>query len=153
MAVYSTQAAGVTLTTAATKSLILLNPAVDGFVVIQVSVSLDNVTTDAEPVLFDLYRTVTLGTPAGTTGTQVKFNDTSAATAGTTSLTSLTTEPTSVEILDSWYITPHSGLLVIQYPLGREPKAAAAGSRIGLRYTTASGVTPKCNATILFDEQ
>ena len=153
MAIYSTQAAGVTLSTAATKSLILLNPAVDGFMVVQVSISLDNVTTDAEPVLFDLYRTVTLGSPAGTTGTQVKVNDTSASTAGTTSLTSLSAEPTSVEIIDSWYITPHSGVVVIQYPLGREPKAASAGSRIGLRYTTASGVTPKCNSTIMFDEQ
>lgn len=152
MAQYSTSASAVVLTTAATKSLILLNPAVDGFRIIQVSISLDNVITDAEPVDFDLYRTVTLGTPAGTTGTQVKY-DPSFATAGTTSLTSLTTEPTSVEILDSWYVSPHSGLLVIQYPLGREPKASAAGSRIGLRYTTASGVTPKCNATLTFDEE
>ena len=152
MAQYSTQAAGVTLTTAATKSLILLNPAVDGFAIIQVSISLDNVTTDAEPVLFDLYRTVTLGTPAGTTGTQVKFVP-ATASAGTTSLTSLTTEPTSVEIIDSWYISPHSGLFVLQYPLGREPKAAAAGSRMGLRYTTKSGVTPVCNATLSFHEE
>lgn len=152
MAEYSIQAAGVTLTTAATKSLILANPAVDAFVVIQVSISLDNVTTDAEPVLFDLYRTVTLGTPAGTTATVVKY-DPSDASAGTTGLTSLTTEPTSVEIIDSWYVSPHSGLLVIQWPLGREPRAAAAGSRIGLRYTTVSGVTPKCNATLHIHEE
>jgi len=152
MAQYTVMVNGGTLTTAATKSLILLNPATVPFRVFQISVSLDNVTTDAEPVQFDLYRVVTIGSAAGTTSTPTPLDETDPATAQTTALTTLTTEPTTVTVIDGWYVTPHSGLFVVQFPLGREPKAKGAGARIGLRYVTASGVTPKANATLYFEE-
>ena len=142
----------VTLTTAATKSLILANPATDGFRITEWGISFDNVTTNAEPVQIDVYRTATLGTPAGTTGSQVAL-DPNTASSTVTSLTALSTEPTSVTVLYSYYVAPNAGMFVIQYPLGREPVAANGGSRLGIRYTTASGVTPKALTYMVFEEQ
>jgi len=152
MAQYTVMANGVTLTGAATQSLILLDPVTDGFRLTQISISLDNVTTDAEPVQFDLYRTVTLGTPAGTSSTPVLI-DPSDHAATTTALINLTTEPTSVSVIDGWYISPHSGLFVLQFPLDMGPRALTGAAQMGLRYVTAASVTPKCNATLWFDEQ
>lgn len=151
MAKYTVQATG-TLTAAATKTLILLNPVTVPIELIQITASLDNITTDAEPVLFDIVRATTIGSPAGTTGTEVRVDESDPSTAQTTSLINLSTEPTTYEIIDSFYLTPHSGVVAFQFPLGREPKAKGAGERIGIRYTTVSGVTPKYVVTAWFEE-
>jgi hypothetical protein len=115
-------------------------------------VSLDNVTTNAEPVLIELCRATTVGSPTGTTATLVPADEAfEAATA--TALTMLTAEPTTYAVAAGWYVQPNSGLLVIQYPLGRElGRSKAAGQRIGLRYTTVSGVTPKVAAYTIHEE-
>lgn len=147
---FSVTTGKLTLTASATKSLILLKPVTNRFALTEVSVSLDSATA-AAGVQIDLYRTNTLGTPAGTTGTQNAL-DVATQSATTTSLTALTTEPTSVYVLDSWYVQPLGGLFVLQYPLGREVIGAAAGASVGIRYTTATGVTPDCVATLWFEE-
>ena len=147
---FSTTTGKLTLTAAATKSLILLNPVTNRMVLTQISLSLD-ASAAAAGVQFDLYRVTTVGSAAGTTGAQSALDPATQA-ATTTSLTALSTEPTTVVVLDSWYIQPLGGLILIQYPLGREPVGAAAGSRLGLRYTTAASVTPDCLATVWFEE-
>ena len=146
---FSVTTGKLTLTTGATKSLILLNPVTNRFVITQISVSMD-ATAAAAGVQFDLYRVNSLGSPAGTAGVE-NVLDPATQAATTTGLTALSTEPTTVFVLDSWYLQPLGGLLVVQYPLGREPVGAAAGSRVGLRYTTAAE-TPDCVATIWFEE-
>lgn len=154
MAVYSTRTGSVALTASSTKSLWLLNPVTDFFLIAQLAVSFDASAASAG-VGIELYRTTTLGTPAGTTATFVKVNrvgDTAAPT--TTGLTALTTEPTAVEILADWFIQPFGGLFDVQYPLQREPLAAAAGQRIGLRYVTPAIATPpNCRAYVWLDER
>jgi hypothetical protein len=147
---FSTTAGAVTLTASATKSLILLNPVTNRAVITEVSISL-NLGTAGTAVQFDLYRVVTIGSAAGTTGTQNVLDPASQA-ATTTSLTSLTVEPTTVVVLDSWDVQELGGLMVVQYPLGREPVLAAAGARVGIRYTTAASTTPSCVSTIWFEE-
>ena len=147
---YSVTTGAVTLTAASTKSLILLNPVTNRAVVTEVSISL-NGSAAGTAVQFDLYRTNTLGTPAGTTGTE-NVLDPATQAATTTSLTALSTEPTSVFVLDSWEVQELGGLIVIQYPLGREPVLAAAGARVGIRYTTAAATTPVCVCTVWFEE-
>jgi hypothetical protein len=147
---FSTTAGAVTLTAASTKSLILLNPVTNRAVITEVSISL-NGSAAGTAVQFDLYRVVTIGSAAGTTGTQNAL-DPAGQAATTTSLTSLTTEPTTVSVLDSWDIQELGGLFVIQYPLGREPVLAAAGARVGIRYTTAAATTPSCVSTMWFEE-
>lgn len=153
MAIYGVRTGALTLTASATKSLWLLNPAADFFVLAQFGVALD-ASAAAAGVAFELYRTTTLGSPTGTTATVVKVNRVGdAGTATTTGLTALTAEPTAVEVLAEWYVQPFGGVLDMQYPLQREPLAAAAGQRIGLRYTTPAAVTPNCRSYAWIDER
>ena len=146
---FSVTTGKLTLTTGATKSLWLLNPVTNRAVITEISISMD-ASAAAPGVQFDLYRVNSLGSAAGTAGTENPLDPASQA-ATTTSLTALSTEPTSVFVLDSWYLQPLGGLIVVQYPLGREPVAAAAGSRVGLRYTTGAE-TPDCVATVWLEE-
>jgi hypothetical protein len=154
MALYSTRTVGaITLTAAATKSLWLLNPVSDFFVLAQLAVSF-NAAAASATVAIELYRTTTLGTPTGTTATFTKVNRVAdAATPTTTGLVNLTAEPTAVEILADWEIQPFGGLLDLQYPLQREPIGAAAGQRIGLRAVTPAATTPGVRSYCWLDER
>lgn len=149
---YAVYLPSTTLTANATKSLILLNPAVTGITLVEFGVSIDNVTTNAEPVLVEVYRVSAIGTPAGTTGTLNALDEAFEASPNS-ALTNLTTEPTTVSVLAGYFVQPNSGLLVIQWPLGRELlRTKAAGNRIGLRYTTVAGVNPKAVAYTIHEE-
>jgi hypothetical protein len=153
VALYSTRSGLVTLSASATKSLWLLNPVTDFFVIAQMSVSFKT-SAASDTVAVELYRVTTIGTPAGTTATFTKINRVSDAAAPTTTgLTSLTTEPTAVEVLADWEIQPFGGLVDMQYPLMREPISAAAGARIGLRVTTPAATTPGVRSYVWFDER
>jgi hypothetical protein len=154
MALYGTRTSGtITLSASATKSLWLLNPATDFFVIAQFGFSF-NASAASSTVAVELYRVTTIGTPAGTTATFTKVNRVSdAATPTTTGLTALTTEPTAVEVLADWEIQPFGGVLDMQYPLGREPISAAGGARVGLRVTTPASTTPGVRSYCWFDER
>ena len=147
---YSVTSGAVTLTASATKSLILLNPVTNRAVLTEISIGL-NGSAAGTAVQFDLYRVVTIGSAAGSTGTE-NLLDPATQAATTTSLINLTTEPTTVSVLDSWEIQELGGEMVIQYPLGREPVLAAAGARVGIRYTTVAATTPGCVCTTWFEE-
>jgi len=154
MALYGARTSGtITLSASATKSLWLMNPATDFFVIAQFGISF-KATAASDTVAVELYRTTTLGSPAGTTATLTKIGRVGdAASPTTTGLTALTTEPTAVEVLADWEIQPFGGVLDLQYPLSREPIAAAAGQRLGLRCTTPAGVTPGARSYIWLDER
>jgi hypothetical protein len=142
------------LTTAATKSLWLLDPVTNKITIFEMDVSMDAVTP-LQAVRFDLYRATSLGTPAGTSTTPALIDPGDDQASTTTTLTNLTTEPTTATVLCSWYVQPCGGLLPLQLPLGREvtvPAGATTTGRIGLRYTTVTGVTPNCVANVWFDE-
>jgi hypothetical protein len=154
MALYSTRTNGaVTLVASATKSLWLLNPVTDFFVIAQLAVSF-NATAASATVAIELYRVTTIGTPAGTTATMTKVNRVGDAAAPTTTgLVNLSAEPTAVEILADWEIQPFGGALDMQYPLQREPIAAAAGGRLGLRAVTPAATTPGVRTYVWYDER
>lgn len=154
MTLYGTRTAGaITLSASATKSLWLLNPATDFFVIAQFAVSF-NASASSATVAVELYRTTTLGSPAGTAATFTKINRVGDAAAPTTTgLTNLSAEPTAVEVLADWEIQPFGGALDLQYPLQREPLAAAAGQRIGLRCVTPAAVTPGVRSYVWLDER
>lgn len=153
MTLYSVRTGSVALTASTTKSLWLLNPAGDFFVLAQLGISFDASAASAG-VGIELYRVTTIGTATGTTYTPVKVNrQADSAAAATTAQTPVTTEPTAVEVLADWFIQPFGGLFDVQYPLQREPLAAAAGQRIGFRYVTPAAVTPNCRAYVWFDER
>jgi hypothetical protein len=152
MTVYGTRTGTLTLSASATKSLWLLNPVTDHFVIVQFAVSF-KASASSDTVVVELYRTTTIGTPAGTTAVFTKINRVSDGAAPTTTgLTSVTTEATAVEVLADWEIQPYGGVVDIQYPMGREPLSAAAGSRIGLRCTTPAATTPGVRSYVWFDE-
>ncbi len=144
----------ITLAASATKSLILLAPAASTSVLITgLSISMDASALEAS-VQLDLYRVATLGTPVGssTLVPQPMNEATTPATANTTALYNLTTEPTTVTVLESWYLQPVGGLLVVQLPLGREYGAKASGAHLGIRAITPASVTPDIIANIQFEE-
>lgn len=148
---YSLATGKITLTSAATKSLWLLNPVTNPIRFAEIAVSFDG-STAAQGVQVDLYRVSTLGSPAGTTGTVAAYTDDNTPAATTTALTALTAEPTAVTVLKQWMISPFGGLVIQQEVLDRELGTKSAGARIGLRYTTASGVTPNAVSHVLFVE-
>jgi hypothetical protein len=154
MTIYGARTAGaITLTASATKSVWLLNPATDFFVIAQMAVSF-KATAASDTVAIELYRTTTLGSPTGTTATFTKINRVGDAAAPTTTgLINLTAEPTAVEVLCDWEIQPFGGVIDLQYPLQREPLAAAAGQRIGLRCVTPAATTPGVRSYVWFDER
>jgi hypothetical protein len=137
----------VTLTASATKTLLLYNPATIDAVLSELCVSFDTPIA-ATGIQIDLYRVVTLGSAAGTTGVLVPSSNPDSTTIpnSTGNLTNLTTEPTTVAVIKSWYIQ-QSGLLLLQAPLGRETLASkTGGAAVGLRAITPAGVTPKALA-------
>lgn len=148
---YTVTTGKVTLTAAATKSLWLLNPVTNPIRIAEIAVSFDG-STSAQGIQVDLYRVVTIGSAAGATGTVSVYTDDNTPAATTTALTALTTEPTTVTVLKQWMISPFGGLLIQQEVLDRELGAKSAGARIGLRYTTASGVSPNAVAHVIFVE-
>lgn len=148
---YVVPSGSVTLSASATKSLWLINPATPGLRLTEVGISFDASTASVAPRV-EIYRTTTLGSPAGTTTTPVRVNAPLEIAAQSTALTALTTDPTAVEVLRQWFVQPGGGLLVVQYPLGREPAAAGGGQRIGLRVITPAAVTPNAVSYGEFEE-
>jgi hypothetical protein len=139
---YSLTTAAIALSASATKSLWLIQPATVDVVLTEISISFNSSSAVTAPQV-DLYRTTTVGSPTGTGGTFVRVNDPDGPAATSSALVNLSAEPTTVEILKSWFVQPAGGLFAIQYPLGREPVGAKTNAgRLGLRVITAASVTP-----------
>lgn len=151
VSLYSIRTGAVALSASSTKTLWLANPVTNGFVPTQIMVSFDSSSAVVAPA-FEFYRVVTIGSAAGSMATVVKYNDPNAHIPTTTGLTSLTAEPTTVEVLEEYYLQPAGGLYVIQYPLGAEPGAVGGGQRLGLRVITQASVTPNVRSTLVFRE-
>lgn len=136
------------LTAASTKSLILLNPGSREITLTEFAVSFDG-SAAAASIGLEIYRVTTVGSPAGTTGVAVSsFQGMPVALAS--GLVNLTTEPTTVEVMKEWFLTPFGGTLHIQSPLGRE--VINTTSRLGLRYVTPTGVSPNARAFFEWEE-
>lgn len=148
---YSVSSASVTLSASATKTLWLLNPT-DTLKVVACGISFDSSAAATAPRV-ELYRTTTLGSPAGTTTTPVRWSSSADEAADATALTNLTTEPTAVEILKPMYVQPFGGDREWWNPLGQEAHMSGTlTQRIGLRVITAASVTPSAVSWVLFDE-
>jgi hypothetical protein len=106
----------------------------------ELSVSFDGVTPTAVPVLVELcYSTqATAGTPgASPTPTQIRgATRTCQATAGR----NYSAEPTVLTTWKRWLVPAFNGLLVVQFPLGREPEQIVTADGMLLRCTAPAGV-------------
>lgn len=108
-----------------------------GLQVVSFEIAFDGVTASAVPVLVELgYCTWGANSPGtnSTSTTPVQLYGRS-LTAGFTSGKTWTTEPTTITQLKELLLTPYAGLLVFQYPLGKEPDCALA-----------EGFVIRCNA-------
>lgn len=151
MALFTTSSTAVALSASATKTLVLLNPEANEIKLKEWGVGFD-ASAAGQGIRVELIRVTTLGSPAGTTGTQVKTK-TSSQAATAVSLVNLTTEPTTSEIIKVFYLPPNGGQIVIQNPLGDEEDGGdATDERLGIRVTTPSGVTPNAVAYMKFEE-
>lgn len=150
---YTVNSGAIALSASTPKTLILINPTIT-FRVTELGISF-NASAATNAVTVDLYRTTTLGSPGGTAATFVRDNDSADTGSSNTasSFVNVTPEPTAVEIIRSFYVQPFGGLVVIQFPLGREPMMSGTSTnRIGVRVTTPAATTPSVTAWLAIEE-
>jgi hypothetical protein len=146
-------AAATALVGAAAKTLVnLISGAGDSPIVVEISASFDGVTASAVPVAVDIgYSTQAgAGTP-GTSPTPLLIRG-----RGTTTITSgvdYSAEPTALTAAKHWLVTPNGGLLVIQFPLGREPQPdLSGGTNKGLFLRGNAPANVNCRAYAEFED-
>jgi len=111
--------------------------------------------TPAQGVKLELVR-YTGGIPTLTSTTPVRLSADAQAVAAsgmaTVWIPPITATPTGPTPIKTWYAPPTGGLLV-QYPLKREDwMPAAASAWVGLRASTAAGVSPNLAFNFSWDE-
>lgn len=99
-----------------------------GLMVAGLRVAFDGVTASAVPVLIELgYCTWATNSPGtASTSTTPRQRTGRSLTAGFTAGKTWTTEPTAITVLDEWLLTPNSGTVILDTPLGTEPDSALA---------------------------
>lgn len=155
-ALYTVLTGKLTLTEAATKSLILINPATIALTLRQIDISL-GAASGSEEVQFDVYRATAIGAPEGEAATPTPADEkdgpaTSSALIGKPAEGGFKKEPTTALVIASYLIQPFGGLFSIPFPYGSEIRTKLAGQRIGLRYVTPASVKPACIAAVWFEE-
>jgi hypothetical protein len=133
----------VALAAAADETLLnAINAANKTLKLIEFGVSFDGTSATAEPVMVELgYCTqATAGTSTTATITQIGG---ATRTPGFSAQRVYTVEPTVITPFMRWLVRADGGLLVIQFPLGREVENNA----------TADGLTLTCNAPATVNAQ
>lgn len=117
----------------------------------ELSVSFDGVTATAVPVLVELcYSTqATAGTPTGGTFTPTQIRG-ATRTCQASGGRNYSAEPTVLTTWKRWLVPAFNGLLVIQFPLGREPEQIVTADGMALRCTAPAAVN--CHAYLEFEE-
>lgn len=103
--------------------------------VVELGVSFDGVTSTAEPVTVELCSS-TQATAGTSTSHTIAQSGGPTRTAQGTAQRNYTAEPTALTALKRWLVRPDGGLLIVQFPLGREPE----------QVTTADGLCLRCTA-------
>lgn len=126
-------------------------PANRQIIVTEVSITFSGVSSTDVPVLVELCE-VTAASAAGTAVTPASQQDGQVA-AGSAAKKLPATEGT-VTVLKTYNVPPSSGL-VIQYPLGREPRIQGAGASAkgySIRANRGAGAAINADANIEWDE-
>lgn len=150
MSIYVARATA-TLSASTTRTIVQILAGTQPLRVKELGVSFDGTDASLTPIQVDLVRQTSGGTASATSQVPLEQQE-----IGPTSLTTYragfsSTEPTTTDVIRSWYVTPAGGLLVMQFPLGDEPVVGSAG-RLAIRCITGSGTTPNVAAYIVFDE-
>lgn len=150
---YTIDTQGSIAMVAATAKTILnvINSATGLFRIVELSVSFDGATATAVPAVVELCKSTQAGAGSGNTATTP--NQLRGATR-TIQLTAArnyaTTEPTVLTVVKRWLVPVFNGLLVVQFPLGREPEMITASNAYALRVTAPAVVN--CHAYIEVEE-
>lgn len=120
----------------------------------QVAVSFDGVTASAVPVLVEMV-TSTQGAAGTTTAqTPIQKRGWPAQASQTTAGQTYTAEPTTLTVVDKWLLSPNGGIIILPFPLGREPTgvvtAATAAKGYGIRLTAPAIVN--VHVSVEFEE-
>lgn len=128
-------------TTGAKSALGVKAHANSGLQVVGFRIAYDGVTASTAPASAELcYCTWATNSPGtNSTSTTPRQRNGRSLTAGFTSGTLWTSEPTTVTALQEWYLTPNGGLLIYDFPLGQEPDCALAEGFV-IRINTAATV-------------
>lgn len=112
-------------------------------------IAFDGVTASAVPVLVEVcYSTFATNSPGtASTSTTVRQGYGRVLTAGFTSGTNWTTEPTVLTTIKSILVAPDKGLYSYQFPLGQEPDTALAEGFV-LRVTAPATVNTRATLNL-----
>lgn len=152
MAVYSVTTEGEeALAAAASETLVQLRGVTTAKArIVAWGVSFDGVTAGDAPIVVDLLFQTTDGTATGATEVSLNPDEPAALVTG---FHSFTAEPTAGGIIESYEVHPQAGMVIREYPPGREPMITnATSSRIAIRATTPAAVSPNAVAWIQWEE-
>jgi hypothetical protein len=145
-----TGTSAVALTAATAKTIWYVNAAAANQpTFVEFAVAFDGVTASNTPALVEIvYGTKASNSTPGTgstTFTPLQTRGWPVQTSQQTAANACSSEPTVLTTNRQWLLSPNGGLLVIQFPLGREPTAiasgtAASGNQIGMRVTAPQTV-------------
>lgn len=150
--VVNTGASAIALAAATAKTIMYLNTAAaSDLSVTELGVGFDGVTASAVPALVEtLYGTAASNSTPGTGSTSFTPGQTRGwptMSAATTAANACSSEPTVLTSHRQWLVTPNGGLIVVQFPLGREPTglvtAATAGKQLAYRVTAPAIVNTR----------
>ena len=144
----ATNTTGVALVAATAKTVVaILGSSADTVCVEEITVSFASATATDAPATVELGRITALGTMTAFTPVQ-SYGPTMATSA--TAGYNATVEPTYSGIGRACYVPVFNGLLILQFPLGREPAALAGSQGFAIRVT--SPVAATCLAQIVYAE-
>lgn len=148
MSVYSVTTTADVATGTAAKTIIQIKAgSTKRCKLVEWGISFEGTTSTDPPVDVRLLRQTTDGT-AGSALTPVEWDEGGEAALFTSGM-NFSAEPAAGDVLAVYQVTPNGGLLVIQYPFGREITLATSG-RVGIECTT--GVTVDARAYMVVEE-
>lgn len=135
-------------TAGAKTALMAIAPSSSGLVLVEFGISFDGVTASAVPALVEIVSSTQAGAGTGT-GTPTITQSRGRVTGGAapTAAGRYSAEPTVLTRRRAWYVTPNNGILVVQFPLGREPEtdnSSGAAKAVGIRVNVSANVNVMC---------
>lgn len=147
----NTGSSAIALSAATAKTVMYVNSATNYEPTLtELTIGFDGVTASAVPVLCELcYGTAATNSTPGTgstTFTPLQTRGFPTKAASCTAANNCTSEPTVLTSHRQWLVTPNGGLLVLQWPLGREPTGIVTASTSGLQLAIRLNAPATVNA-------
>lgn len=143
-----TGTSALALSGATAKTIWYVNGGTKAAAFTELAIGFDGVTATNVPALveFVLGTKASNSTPgtASTTFTPVQVRGWNSSAASAAAANACSSEPTVLTVSRTWLTSPNGGVLIIQFPLGREPTthntASTSGLQMGLRVNAPNAV-------------